>query len=167
MHIFQVVSEYLWANKEWLFGGIGVTFLTSLWAAIGWFRRRRLASGENAETKRKVLSENRGFDRAPRLEFADGIVAEVALGIELRTENPLQFFSRFKTEEDMHATFTPRIHMRMAQLMEAHTYEQAKLLRPEFEKQLWAEFAPQYREYGMRLRGLWIGTFVRAMPNHK
>jgi hypothetical protein len=45
--------------------------------------------------------------------------------------------------------------------MEHHIYEEAKRFREQFEKQLIQEFHPQYREHGMQLMRIGIGTFVR------
>ena len=162
--------EFLWANKEWLFSGAGIAATTAVLGALAWFLRniRRDASTPDVSEPSPSIGSGthhaylpRGYDRAPRLEFADGIVAGIAVTTELELKELFALLKRFKSWEELLAHFTPKVHDRMAQIMELHTYADAKRLRPEFESQLADEFSPQFAEYGVRLKRIGIGRFIR------
>lgn len=163
METLQLIAEYLRVNKEWLFSGAGVTSVTSIAVLAAWWFRRK-ANAVRALRPSRAAEQPDQCDRPPRLEFSDGVVAEVTLMVEARVVDVSQFLRRFKSEAALHATFGPRLHIRMAQLMEPYSYEGAKQRRQQFERKLLKEFTPQYQEHGVRLLRVGIGSFVRKVP---
>ncbi|MEO7691754.1 MAG: hypothetical protein ABIS51_20900 [Sphingomonas sp.] len=160
MHSLRPVLDYLWTNKEWLFDGAGLAVVTSALAGIVWLFRKQTKSA-TAPVSPSEPKPKSGFRRAPRLEFADGIVAEIALTVRLQTESVFLVLQHAKNADELLDRIMPLIHIRMSQIMEVFEYDEARRLRPEFEHQLVAEFTPKLKEYGVSLEQIGIGTFVR------
>ncbi|MEO6217043.1 MAG: hypothetical protein ABIO86_13520 [Sphingomonas sp.] len=156
--------QYIWDNKTWLFDGVGLAIVSSVFAFLFWFFRRAVDARSPASPAPAPAKPRDRARRAPEIEFADGIHAGVALTIDLHLEEIFLLLRRYKDWQALLDDFTPRIHIRLTQVMEAFPYEEARQRRPAFEKQLKAEFEPQFAEYGVRLMHIGIGKFVTFDP---
>ncbi|WP_395444918.1 hypothetical protein [Caulobacter sp. UC70_42] len=173
MSEINALWSYLWANKEWLFDGAGLAAVSAVFGGVILLIRKRRSSTPTKANRLTGAGKSehphlpRGYDKAPRLEFADGVVAEVALSIEAEIERFFDFAARFKTWQEFFTRLTPDVHIRLTQMMERHTYAEAKAMREDFERALMEEFSPHVAQYGVKLKRIGIGSFVRRGPDRR
>ena len=150
------IFDYVVANKEWIFSGIGVPVILG---ALRWLFRSRTLPPAPADAGQ---AGDPTVGRGQRLEFADGTVASAKMRFAYRIKNALLYFQTFKHIGEVGKSFGPLVSARANYLLEAYSFEEAKRSRRAIELALVKDLQDEFAKVGLALERITIGSLIRA-----
>ncbi len=160
----MTILEYISANKEWLFSGIGVLVITAFFGLT-----RRSPNAPDAKNVKhtheiKISNESSLVGQPPdettkfdnRITFADGVFARVFVDGVVQIIDPYAYTSS-KDSIDMLKTL---IDSHLRQTLESVPISEARTRRKELEEEIIEKVQDTFNKHGVKLISISIGNII-------